>query len=58
MLSKYHDVQAAANRDTELFCALLGRDNERVLCGILGLSQGEIRDREAEGVIGTHPRGL
>jgi len=36
----------------------IGQDNERVLSGILGLSAAEIRDLEAEGVIGTRPRGL
>jgi crotonobetainyl-CoA:carnitine CoA-transferase CaiB-like acyl-CoA transferase len=36
----------------------LGRDNERVLSGILGLSQEEMRTLAADGVIGTHPRGL
>jgi hypothetical protein len=36
----------------------LGQDNERVLGGILGLSAGELRDLETEGVIGTRPVGL
>ncbi|MBW2386319.1 MAG: CoA transferase [Deltaproteobacteria bacterium] len=36
----------------------IGQDNQRVLCGILGLSPGELRDLEAEGVIGTRPEGL
>ena len=36
----------------------VGQHNERVLCGILGLSPDELRDLEAEGVIGTRPSGL
>jgi crotonobetainyl-CoA:carnitine CoA-transferase CaiB-like acyl-CoA transferase len=36
----------------------LGRDNERVLGQTLGLSASEIRELEAEGVIGTRPSGL
>jgi crotonobetainyl-CoA:carnitine CoA-transferase CaiB-like acyl-CoA transferase len=36
----------------------IGRDNDRVLSGILGLSLQELRALEAEGVIGTRPRGL
>ena len=36
----------------------LGRDNERVLGQILGLSASELRELEAEGVIGTRPAGL
>jgi len=36
----------------------LGQDNERVLSGILGLSMPEVRGLEAQGVIGTRPRGL
>jgi crotonobetainyl-CoA:carnitine CoA-transferase CaiB-like acyl-CoA transferase len=36
----------------------MGRDNHRVLSGILGLSAGEVRALEAEGMIGTRPRGL
>jgi crotonobetainyl-CoA:carnitine CoA-transferase CaiB-like acyl-CoA transferase len=36
----------------------LGRDNERVLRGLLGLSPGELRELEAEGVIGKRPAGL
>jgi crotonobetainyl-CoA:carnitine CoA-transferase CaiB-like acyl-CoA transferase len=36
----------------------LGQHNERVLCGILGLSLEDLRDLEAEGVIGTRPEGL
>jgi crotonobetainyl-CoA:carnitine CoA-transferase CaiB-like acyl-CoA transferase len=36
----------------------VGQHNEPVLCGILGLSPGELRDLEAEGVIGTRPEGL
>jgi crotonobetainyl-CoA:carnitine CoA-transferase CaiB-like acyl-CoA transferase len=36
----------------------LGQHNEPVLCGILGLSAGELRDLEAEGVTGTRPEGL
>jgi crotonobetainyl-CoA:carnitine CoA-transferase CaiB-like acyl-CoA transferase len=36
----------------------MGQHNEPVLCGILGLSQGELRDLETEGVIGTRPEGL
>jgi crotonobetainyl-CoA:carnitine CoA-transferase CaiB-like acyl-CoA transferase len=36
----------------------LGQHNERVLCGILGLSPDALRDLEAEGVIGTRPEGL
>ncbi|MBW2400899.1 MAG: CoA transferase, partial [Deltaproteobacteria bacterium] len=38
--------------------ATIGQHNERVLCGILGLSPDELRDLEAEGVIGTRPEGL
>jgi crotonobetainyl-CoA:carnitine CoA-transferase CaiB-like acyl-CoA transferase len=36
----------------------LGQHNEPVLCGILGLSPDELRDLEAEGVLGTRPEGL
>jgi crotonobetainyl-CoA:carnitine CoA-transferase CaiB-like acyl-CoA transferase len=36
----------------------LGQDNQAVLGGILGLSEGELRELEAEGVIGTRPAGL
>jgi crotonobetainyl-CoA:carnitine CoA-transferase CaiB-like acyl-CoA transferase len=36
----------------------LGRDNERVLRNILGLLPGELRDLEAEGVIGNRPARL
>ena len=36
----------------------LGQDNDRVLCGLLGVSAGELHGLEAEGVIGTRPRGL
>jgi crotonobetainyl-CoA:carnitine CoA-transferase CaiB-like acyl-CoA transferase len=36
----------------------LGRDNERVLGQTLGHSASEIRELEAEGVIGTRPSGL
>ena len=36
----------------------IGQHNERVLCGILGLSRDELRDLEAAGVIGTRPEGL
>ena len=36
----------------------MGQHNEPVLCGILGLSLEELRDLEAEGVIGTRPVGL
>ena len=36
---------------------MLGQHNEQVLCGLLGLSQAELRELEAEGVIGTRPEG-
>ena len=36
----------------------IGQHNEPVLCGILGLSPDELRDLEAEGVIGARPEGL
>jgi crotonobetainyl-CoA:carnitine CoA-transferase CaiB-like acyl-CoA transferase len=36
----------------------MGRDNDRVLAGILGLPQDAMRTLEADGVIGTRPRGL
>jgi crotonobetainyl-CoA:carnitine CoA-transferase CaiB-like acyl-CoA transferase len=36
----------------------IGQHNERVLCGILGLSSDELRALEAEGVVGTRPEGL
>jgi crotonobetainyl-CoA:carnitine CoA-transferase CaiB-like acyl-CoA transferase len=36
----------------------IGQHNERVLGGILGLSANELRELEAEGVIGTRPEGL
>jgi len=36
----------------------LGQHNEAVLCGILGLTLDELRDLEAEGVIGTRPEGV
>ena len=35
-----------------------GEHNERVLGGVLGLSPDELRELEAEGVIGTRPEGL
>jgi len=36
----------------------LGQHNERVLCGILGLSSSELRALEDEGVLGSRPEGL
>jgi crotonobetainyl-CoA:carnitine CoA-transferase CaiB-like acyl-CoA transferase len=36
----------------------IGQHNEQVLCGMLGLGPGDLRDLEAEGVIGTRPAGL
>ena len=36
----------------------LGRDNERVLRTLLGLSPAELRELESEGVIGTRPAKL
>lgn len=36
----------------------LGQDNARVLCGLLGIPAGHLHTLEAEGVIGTRPRGL
>ena len=36
----------------------LGQHNELVLRGILGLTPGELRDLETEGVIGIRPEGL
>jgi crotonobetainyl-CoA:carnitine CoA-transferase CaiB-like acyl-CoA transferase len=36
----------------------LGQHNERVLCGLLGLSPAALRELEAGGVIGTRPSGL
>jgi crotonobetainyl-CoA:carnitine CoA-transferase CaiB-like acyl-CoA transferase len=36
----------------------MGQHNEPVLGGLLGLSSEELRDLEAEGVIGTRPEGL
>jgi crotonobetainyl-CoA:carnitine CoA-transferase CaiB-like acyl-CoA transferase len=36
----------------------IGQHNEPVLGGLLGLSSDELRDLEAEGVIGTRPEGL
>jgi len=36
----------------------MGQHNEQVLCGILGLSPGELLDLEAAGVIGARPEGL
>ncbi len=36
----------------------IGQHNETVLCGILGLSPSELRELEAEGVIGNRPEGL
>jgi crotonobetainyl-CoA:carnitine CoA-transferase CaiB-like acyl-CoA transferase len=36
----------------------LGRDNDAVLGGILGLSAAERAELVAAGVVGTHPRGL
>jgi len=36
----------------------LGQDNERVLCGILGLSSEDLRQLETDGVIGDRPEGL
>jgi crotonobetainyl-CoA:carnitine CoA-transferase CaiB-like acyl-CoA transferase len=36
----------------------IGQHNEPVLCGILGLSRDQLRDLEAEGVIGSRPVGL
>jgi crotonobetainyl-CoA:carnitine CoA-transferase CaiB-like acyl-CoA transferase len=36
----------------------IGQHNERVLCGLLGLSPAEVRGLEIEGVIGKRPVGL
>ena len=36
----------------------MGQHNEQVLGGVLGLSPEELRDLEADGVIGTRPAGL
>jgi len=36
----------------------LGQHNELVLCGVLGLSPVEVRELEADGVIGRRPSGL
>jgi crotonobetainyl-CoA:carnitine CoA-transferase CaiB-like acyl-CoA transferase len=36
----------------------IGQHNESVLGGILGLSPDELRELEAEGVIGSRPSGL
>jgi len=36
----------------------VGRDNERVLRGLLGLAEDELRNLEAKGVIATRPEGL
>jgi crotonobetainyl-CoA:carnitine CoA-transferase CaiB-like acyl-CoA transferase len=36
----------------------LGQDNERVLCGVLGLTADDLAELESEHVIGTRPRGL
>ena len=36
----------------------LGEHNARVLGGLLGLGDDELSTLEAEGVIGTRPRGL
>jgi len=36
----------------------LGQDNERVLCGVLGLTADDLVELESEHVIGTRPRGL
>jgi len=36
----------------------VGQHNERVLCGILGVSAGQFRDLETEGAIGAGPVGL
>ena len=37
---------------------LIGQHNERVLCGVLGLSAEELSELEGDGVIGTRPVGL
>jgi crotonobetainyl-CoA:carnitine CoA-transferase CaiB-like acyl-CoA transferase len=49
---------AGVDRWLRMPAPTLGQHNERVLCGTLGLSLGELRDLEAEGVIGTRPEGL
>ena len=36
----------------------LGQHNQRVLGALLGLGADELRALEADGVIGTRPRGL
>ena len=36
----------------------IGQHNEKVLSGILGLTPDDLRDLEAEGIIGTRPEGL
>jgi crotonobetainyl-CoA:carnitine CoA-transferase CaiB-like acyl-CoA transferase len=36
----------------------IGQHNEPVLCGILGLSAGELRALEVDGIVGTRPQGL
>jgi crotonobetainyl-CoA:carnitine CoA-transferase CaiB-like acyl-CoA transferase len=49
---------ASVDRWLRTPAATLGQHNEFVLGGILGLSSDELRDLEAEGVIGTRPKGL
>ncbi len=49
---------ASIDRWLRMSAPTIGQHNEPVLCGILGLSRGELRDLEAEGVIGSRPEGL
>jgi len=49
---------ASVDRWLRTAAPTVGRDNERVLGGILGLSPDELRDLAADGVIGTRPEGL
>ncbi len=49
---------ASVDRWLRTAAATLGQHNALVLGGVLGLSSDELRDLEADGVIGTRPEGL
>ena len=49
---------ASVDRWLRTAAATIGQHNEQVLSGILGLSAADLRELEADGVIGTRPEGL
>src|SRR5690606_2754839 len=49
---------STVERWTHRATATLGQHNHEVLSGILGLSDAEIAQLEADGIIGTRPKGM